>query len=99
MLDELKAALINEDKEGIESEVERLAALYNLPVRSIRAVKPIYDTTHQSRLKDVMDVIESSERHGKDGIPDKVGVSIALVQATWYARGLEETEYEQITLF
>ena len=99
MLDELKAALVNEDKEGIESEVERLATLYNLPIRSIRAVKPIYDTTHQSKLKDVMDVIESSERHRKDGIPDKVGVSIALVQATWYARGLEETEYEQITLF
>lgn len=99
MLDELKAALVNEDKEGIKGEVERLATLYNLPIRSIRAVKPIYDTTHQSRLKDVMDVIESSERHGKGGMPDKVGVSIALVQATWYARGLAETEYEQITLF
>lgn len=99
MLDRLKAALVNEDKEGIESEVERLATLYNLPIRSIRAVKPIYDTTHQSRLKDVMDVIESSERHGTKERPDKVGVSIALVQATWYARGLDEVEYEQIKLF
>ena len=99
MLNELKTAIATSDKAAIEREIEVLANEYNLSVGNIRSMRSVYNRTADEWAELAREMIESAERNQVDGKPDRVGVSMSLVYASWVANKLDETEYEQIALF
>ena len=99
MLNELKTAIATSDKAAIEREIEVLANEYNLSVGNIRSMRSVYNRTADEWAELAQEMMESAERNQVDGKPDRVGVSMSLVYASWVANKLDETEYEQIALF
>lgn len=99
MLNKLKTAIAASDKTAIEKEIEALASEYNLSTSSIRSMRSVYNRTANEWAELAQEMMESAERNQVDGKPDRVGVSMSLVYASWVANKLDEKEYEQIALF
>ena len=99
MLNKLKTAIAASDKVAIEKEIEVLASEYNLSTSSIRSMRSVYNRTAGEWAELAQEMMESAERNQVDGKPDRVGVSMSLVYASWVANKLDEKEYEQIALF
>ena len=99
MLSKLKTAIATSDKTAIEREIEVLAGEYDLSTSSIRSMRSVYNRTADEWAELAQEMMESAERNQVDGMPDRVGVSMSLVYASWVANKLDETEYEQIALF
>ena len=99
MLSKPKTAIATSDKAAIEKEIEVLANEYNLSTSSIRSMRSVYNRTANEWAELAQEMMESAERNQVDSKPDRVGVSMSLVYASWVAEKLDEKEYEQIALF
>lgn len=92
MLSNLKAAIATGDKMEIKKEIKELANEYSLSVGNILSARSVYNRTASEWAELAQEMIESAERNQVDGKPDRVGVSMSLVYASWVVRALDKNE-------
>jgi len=106
MLSNLKAAIATGDKMEIKKEIKELANEYSLSLGNIRSARSVYNRTASEWAELAQEIIKSAEKNQVDGKPDRVGVSMSLVCASWVVRALDKDDLtkkekmiEQLSIF